>query len=140
MKFLYSYFQKATGKSIVALADKYQRYIGQAKLHPDDKEYPSEYAGCRLAQKRAWVKYLRSECRRKKIMLQTIKNLNKDIQLNCQEINPKIQRRINLKLRDYTEEITELKDSIIELENQIKKDISTRDNLIKRSNFNKKTN
>ena len=56
-------------------------------------------------------------------MLQTIKNLNKDIQINCQKIDPKIQRRINLKLRDYNQEIIEIQDNIKQLKQSIAKDI-----------------
>ena len=53
MKFLYGYFNQNTGESNVALADRYGTYIGQAKLHPDDKTNASEYMGCGRAQKRA---------------------------------------------------------------------------------------
>ena len=140
MKFLYGYFHPDTGQSIVALANKNGVYVGQAKVHPEDKEHVSKFAGCRLAEARAWLKYLLSEVRRKKIMLQTIKNLNKDIQINCQKIDPKIQRRINLKLRDYNQEIIEIQDNIKQLKQSIAKDIQDRDKLIKRSKLNKKDN
>ena len=49
MKYLYGYFNSEKGKSIVALADKYGSYIGEAKVHPDDKDYASEFMGCSLA-------------------------------------------------------------------------------------------
>lgn len=133
MKFLYGYFHPETGESVVALADKYDIYIGEAKLHPDDKKYASELCGCRLAQGRAWLQALIKELRRKKIMLQTIKTLNKDIQLNCKNIDPKIQRRINLKIRDYNKQISELKSDITKLKTAIIKDIEIRDEIIKTS-------
>lgn len=138
MKFLYGYFHPQTGESVVALANRDGVYIGEAKLHQEDKEYGSELCGCRLAEMRAWVKYLLNERRRKKLMLKAIQNLNKDIQLNCNNIDPKIQRRINLKLRDYTQEISTINKDIADLKNQIVKDIKIRDDLIKRSNSNKK--
>ena len=139
MKFLYSYFFPETGESTVALSDKNGVYIGTAKLHPQDKEFASEYAGCRLAQKRAWIQYLQRQLRIKKIQLKTIKNLIKDINLNCNSIDPKIQRRFNLKLRDYTNEIQELTNNINLLNEEIKKDIKIRDSLIERTKIAKNT-
>ena len=58
MKFLYSYFFPDTGESVAALKNKDGLYIGSAKLHPDDKNTASQFAGCRLAEYRAWIKYL----------------------------------------------------------------------------------
>lgn len=133
MKLLYSYFFPTTGESTVALANRDGVYIGSAKLHPDDKNTASQFAGCRLAEYRAWLKYLHKERTRNKIQLKTIKNLNKDIQLNCSSIDPKIQRRINLKIRDYNNKIQELTDNIKELQNKIKKDIEIRDSFLKRT-------
>lgn len=63
-------------------------------------------------------------------MLAAIENLNKDIQSTCSNIDPKIQRRINLKLRDYNKDIQELTSQIEEIKNQILKDIKVRDNII----------
>ena len=57
MKFLYSHFNEETGKSIAVLSDKYGKYSGQAKLHPDDKDNASKFAGCRIAYKRALINY-----------------------------------------------------------------------------------
>ena len=140
MKFLYGYFHPDTGQSIVALANKDGVYVGQAKLHPEDKKYASKFAGCRLAEARAWLKYLINEVRRKKIMLRTVQNLNKDIHKNCKDINPQVQHRINLKIRDYNKEIAELKTNIDLLKEQISKDIKIRDDIINRSKVNKESN
>lgn len=134
MKFLYGYFHPQTGESVVALADKNGVYTGQARLHPDDKDYASEFAGCRLAERRAWIQYLRKECRRKQIMLNTIKDLMKDIDINCDcYIDPKVKRRFNLKLRDYSNEISEFKEAINTLQTETAKDIKFRDELIERT-------
>ena len=143
MKFLYGYFHPDTGQSIVALANKNGIYTGEARLHPEDKQYASKFAGCRLAEARAWMKFLSAEIRRKKIMLHTVQNLNRDIQKHCKDINPEVQHRINLKLRDYTKEIKELTENIAEIKKQIAEDIKRRDdinNIIKRSKSNKESN
>lgn len=136
MKFLYGYFDQKTGKSKVALSNKNGIYIGEAKLHPEDKDNVSHFVGCRLAEKRAWINFLKKQLYRKKIQLDTIRNLNKDIKINCGEnIDSKVQRRIKLKLRDYTNEIIEIEDTIKELQKTLKQDIKIRDRLL---NKNKK--
>ena len=139
MKFLSSYFDSKTKKTIVTLVDKNGIYIGQAKVHPDDINNINELAGCRLAQKRAWLQKLKKELYNKKIMLKTIQNLKNDIENNCSYYyNSKIQRRINLKLRDYSKQIIELEESIALLQTEIKKDIEIRDKLINRTKKDKK--
>ena len=134
MKFLYSYFDPQTGKSIVILADKYGIYTGQAKLHPADKNFISQITGGRLAEQRAQIKCLQSKYKRKKIELKTIQKLNKDIKINCKNIDPKIQRRINLKLRDYTNEINEIKNNIFTLQKDITEGIKLKDKILKNKN------
>ena len=133
MKLLYSYFFTATGESTVAIANRDGVYIGSAKLHPDDKNSASQFAGCRLAECRAWLQYLHKELSRQKLMLKTIQNLKRDIDLHSPNIDQQTQRRINLKLRDYSNNIQSLKDDIKQLENKIKKDIEIRDSLLKRT-------
>ena len=83
MKFLYGCFNQETGQSVVAIADKYGRYIGYAKLHPEDKKYASKYTGCAIAEGRAWIKALKNQKRYQKYQLKIIENLSKDIKLNC---------------------------------------------------------
>lgn len=133
MKLLYSYFLPETGESFVALINKDGVYTGTAKLHPDDKQFASQYAGCHLAEYRAWIQYMKKERRKKKLQLDTIKKLNNDIKLNCENINPKLQKRINLKIRDYYNKIQELNNNINQLETKIKKDIEMRDVILKRT-------
>ena len=130
MKFLYGFFNQKTGKSEVTLADKYGIYTGRAKLHPNDKNNASKFTGCRLAETRALLNYLKIKYKRTKIALDAIKNLNNDIKLNCQNIDSKIQRRINLKLRDYSNEINEIKKDINALEKNLIEDIETRDKIL----------
>lgn len=45
-------------------------------------------------------------------MLKTIQNLKRDIDLHSPNIDKQTQRRINLKLRDYSNNIQSLKDDI----------------------------
>ena len=140
MKLLYSYFYPQTGESISVLSNKDGTYTGSAKLHPDDQKVASQYAGCRLAEYRAWIKYLKSERRNNKIKLNTVKQLNKEISLYCPDVDQKIQRRINLKIRDYYNNIQKINNEIQQLQTRIKKDIETRDLILKRAKIIKNNN
>ena len=139
MKFLYGYFDQKTGKSTVALADKYGKYIGQSKIHPEDKNNSSEYMGCEIAQRRAWIKALQNKRYRAKIKLNFIKNLIKDIDTNYEGIlHFKLKRRFNLKIRDLSNEIKDINNQIEQIKTDIKKRIELRDILIKKINKSNK--
>ena len=133
MKFLYGYFNQNTGKSVVALADKYGRYIGQAKLHPDDKNNASQYMGCALAQQRAWIKGLQTRRRIIKIKIQKINEIYKDLCENCQIAELNIQQKLYYKLKAYNDEIKELDQQIQEIKDDIKKRIQMRDKITKKN-------
>ena len=120
MKFLYGYFDQETGKSTVALADKYGTYIGQAQLHPNDKENASKYAGCSIAERRAQIKALRNKRRRIKIKIKTIKEILKDVE----------NEKINIKLRYYTKELNNINEEIDQIRKNIQERIKIRNDII----------
>ena len=64
MRFLDSGTVKETGYSTVIIEHKGNKYVGQAKCHPDDTF--SEFTGCRYAQERAEIKALKDEWKQKK--------------------------------------------------------------------------
>ena len=64
MRFLDSSTVKETGYSTVIIEHKGNKYMGQAKCHPDD--IFSEFTGCRYAQERAEISALKAEWRKKK--------------------------------------------------------------------------
>lgn len=136
MKFLYGYFNEQTGESIVTLANKYGHYTGYAYLHPDDKNNASQYAGCDLAEKRAWLDSLRKDHRRIKFQLKAIQNLAKDININCDYIDPKIKRRFNIQLKLYQSALDEIEEEIKELNESIEKSIKIREEILNRTKQN----
>ena len=64
MRFLDSGTVKETGYSTVVIEHKGNKYVGQAKCHPDDTF--SEFTGCRYAQERAEINALKDEWKQKK--------------------------------------------------------------------------
>lgn len=132
MKFLYGYFDQETGKSQVGLADKYGKYVGYAYLHPDDKNNASKFMGCRLAQQRAWIKGLQTRRRIFKIKIQTIIEVYKDLQKNC-DISGEITQRFYYRIKCYDNEIKELEQQIQDIKDDIKKRIQIREKIIKKN-------
>lgn len=137
MKFICGYYNDQTGESTVTLANKYGQYTGYAYLHPDDKESASEYAGCNLAQKRAWLDSMRKDRRRISFQLKAIQNLYKDIKQNVKDPDPKIIKRFQIQIKLYKSALAEINGDIQELQNLIQKTIEIRDSILKRSKQNK---
>lgn len=134
MKFLYGYFHPETGESKVVLANKSGTFIGKARLHPEDKEHASEYAGCRLAEGRAWIEYYKKEKKRSQEQINTIKNLYKDIYRNCSKTTAKeVEQRFKIQLKYYEEKLKESKEIIKEIKKQLEDSIKVRDEITKRS-------
>ncbi len=134
MKLLYGYFLEDTGQSLVALIDKNNKvYTGEARLHPDDKDFAKKYSGCDIAECRAWIKYLKDRRRIFKIKLDTIQKLKKDIEINCDlnNIDAKFLKRINLKIRDYMNEIKQINFQIEQFNQHIQDVIKSLDIFIK---------
>lgn len=133
MKFYFSSFNAETGKSEVIFKHGNKTYIGTAQAAKEDMSHLSKFLGCGLAERRAWIKYFIDERRKYKYMLKAIQHLNKDIKYVCKEIDPKIQRRINLHLRDYSTQITILSENIALLKKMNKEDFKIRDELFKKT-------
>lgn len=61
MEFIKSCYDPDTGFSFVIMQHLGKKFTGTARLHPDDKENASEYAGCELAEIRATIYALKYE-------------------------------------------------------------------------------
>ena len=132
MKFIYGEYNEKTGVSIVKLKDKENNeYIGKAYLHPDDKEYASQFAGCRLAEYRAWIKYYQYQRRIKKAQLKELENLAKEINENYLVPGLKTQRLVWSHIRQRRREISQWEENIKTLKNLIKSSQEVREKIIK---------
>lgn len=66
MHLVSSHFNEETGKSIVGVKHKKRIYYGTARLHPEDADKASKYAGCRFAELRAEIQALKVEHKKEK--------------------------------------------------------------------------
>lgn len=87
IKLIESYYNQETGISYAKINTDYGEFEGYAKLHEEDKEIASKYAGCQYAETRAVLKYMRN---RIKILTYQIKALiNYQKQIKCRmDYNP----------------------------------------------------
>lgn len=61
MKFISSSYDKDSGTSYVTVQHLGKKFKGIAHVHPDEKEYASEFAGCDYAEIRAMIKAYKYE-------------------------------------------------------------------------------
>lgn len=117
-------YDENTGISNVMIDTDLGAFIGQAKLHDEDKDYASKYTGCRYAETRATIKYLKMK---QKYILGQLKVLHMIKETN--EID-----RLILKL---DKELNDVELAIKFSQESLTKDIEQRPELIKRIYSNK---
>ena len=95
-KLLSAEFDKKTGVSTVVIDTDYGKFVGTAKLHPDDKEFASNYTGCYLAELRANRKYIKAQKENIETQYKILTILYKDM-LNHKDCNVKSMEMRNLR-------------------------------------------
>ena len=105
MKLVHSDFDKITGKTSVTVADRYGKYTGIAKLHPEDKN--NYIVGGTIAETRAMIKACKSRLSREKIRLQTLISFKNEFSLSPEDII-----LLNKKIKLYQKNIEGFKVSI----------------------------
>ena len=112
-------YNENIGVSNVMIDTDLGAFTGQAKLHDEDKDYASKYTGCRYAETRATIKYLKMK---KKYILGQLKVLH--MIKETSEID-----RLILKL---DKELNDVELAIKFSQESLTKDIEQRPELIKR--------
>lgn len=129
---------KDNGLTGIVIQNKYGHFYGGTKFNPkDNKDTFSSFAGSRYAEIRAGEKFARFRYKQEKIKLKAIQDLMNDIKRNCPEEiekNPKLMRRINLKLRDYTQSVEDWDNLSNYLKESVSKQVEEREKILSRSN------
>lgn len=136
MKLIYHYYLPDTGETKIVLADRYGQYVGTSKAHPDDLETASEFAGARLAERRAWIKALKSDIRRFKTKRKALLSFAEDL-YNLYPVPDDISKCLNIHLNKYDADIQEAETAIQTLQDMEKRDIKMRDEILQRAKKNK---
>ena len=73
IRICHSEFNSTTGISTVTIKTTLGKFTGKTKLHLDDKDYVSNYAGCQYAEMRALEQYMKARIKIIKERLKGIK-------------------------------------------------------------------
>ena len=123
-KIITSTSNKETGFSEITIQNKYGEFHGWSQCHPDDMDNFSMFAGERYAEIRAAAEYAKFRLKQEKIKLKTIQSLVRDIEngpgTSMEYMPEKYRRKINLKLRDYSQSIEDWTNYYTYLQSSIK--------------------
>ena len=120
MKFIESSYNEHSGISTVIMQHLGEKFKGIARLHPDDKENASNYAGCEYAEIRAKIKALKYEraiAKNKSDMaIDFIKSIEGYTKFDKNSDSAKVMyRQLNQRIKrvnDLTDEINSLMDEL----------------------------
>ena len=133
MKIIYSNFDKTTGISTVTILTKIGEFTGTSKLHDEDKNISSSFAGCRYAEIRAIIKYHKKKLENINYQIKGLDDCRKIIE-NLKDYNEYSveNRRIRRRLYELRSEkqkikmyIDNLGNKLIDLMNQREKVLAT---------------
>lgn len=134
MKFIKAEVDPKQGFCSVTISRKGNLFTGHAFYHPDEKTPFGEKFGCRIAEIRANIKYLKHRIEINRIRRQTLEGFKKDLE-NTLELKPNpILEKLNQHIEYYKKEIEYNKRDIRLAENTIQEDIKTRSHLFNKVN------
>jgi CII-binding regulator of phage lambda lysogenization HflD len=105
---------------------------GYASLHPDDKDIASSFAGCRYAEMRAGIKYMKKKIQISKYQLKPLKRIYNELIRNkrCNK-NSKGIKLLEKEIYILEDDIKSYETNIKTLTERLQKAINSRDDIIK---------
>lgn len=136
-----SYFTEQTGTSSCTVQHKGKIYTSFAKLHPDDAEKVSRFAGCEIAEIRAEIKALKAELKQEREKCEEVRKFvmacTQYAKWNKEDSSAKaVYRQLNRRIK----KVNQLINMINEKELKIMRLIGQRDAVIKALDKNKAKN
>lgn len=131
MIYIDGFFNKETGITTVIIQHMGEKFVGIAKLHPDDKNRSSVLVGGRYAEMRATIKALKYE---KRILKQEY-NIIKNFYTNCTQckgyqIDSNMDKIFRKQLYKRQKRINEIIEDIALIQLALEKDILDRDKIL----------
>lgn len=96
IKLLQSNFDEETGISSVTIGTDYGQFHATSKLHNEDLDISSSYAGCEYAEMRAIIKYMKKRIEVINNQIKGLENYQKQL-LDRADYNPKSSENIVLR-------------------------------------------
>ena len=78
-KLIYSNFDEQTGISVARINTDLGEFEGTSKLHEEDRNITSNYAGCQYAETRATLKYIKKRIQILNYQLKGLENYQKQL-------------------------------------------------------------
>lgn len=131
IKMIKSNFDEMTGISEVTIATDIGEFSGTSKLHDEDRNISSSFAGCQYAEMKAIIKYMKY---RVKIINERIKGLD-----NCRKTlenkknynhNSDENRTIRKQIYILNKQKQELKNKIFSLHDRMMRNMEQREKII----------
>lgn len=133
MRTIASDYNEATGTSEVTVATDLGLITGYAYLHPDDAEIASHFAGCRYAEMRAGIKYMKLKIKIAKYQLQPLRRIYASLVGNkfCNR-NDKGFKKLEKEIYTLEDDIETYKGNIKTLTERLNNAIQSRPNMVKK--------
>jgi len=132
MKTIASDYNENTGISMIKLSTDIGIFEGYAKLHPEDAEIASRFAGCRYAEMRAGIKYMKAKARISKYTLDYLNKIYKNLkQMKSFDENYKGAKLLEKEIYLLEDEVETFKTNAKTLQERLDKAIDTRPDIIK---------
>jgi len=132
-KMLCSSYNPDTGESLVVIRNRYGDFFGSAQLHPEDKPFESQFAGCRYAEMRAYISCTKHRIVEAKAQVKAIENLEKTL-MGKRDYNPKSMEAKLIRKRKYElkAEQKKLKQLLEDIKRALKEQMNARDEFNRR--------
>lgn len=135
IKLIDSNFDEQTGVSTATYETHIGRFTGMAILCPNDKEYPSHFAGCRVADLRARIKYYSALEKRLKSEAKGMKQICNSLENSIDATGKDdLKPALSIAKRNYFRKLNEVeycKQMVTAIEERISATIDEREKFIK---------
>ena len=131
MKTISSDYNEETGLSKVTVATDLGLITGYASLHPDDAEIASHFAGCRYAEMRAGIKYMKEKIKISKYQLEPLKRIYNILtnKKNC-DMNNKGIKLLEKEIYTLEDDIETYKTNVKTLTERLQTAINSRPGIV----------
>ena len=132
-KLIYSNYDPETGISIARIQTPHGTFKGKARVHPNDINIASHYAGCKYAEIRAYIRYYKFLAKLKQSAIEEIKKLYNKFYDSFDTPN-KVLYWTKDAINDLTKEKEEYLATAAEYQKDLKLLIDQRDEILKKIN------
>lgn len=131
IKLLNSNYDEKTGISNVTILTDYGNFSGTSKLHEEDREISSSFAGCQYAEMKAIIKYMKYRIKLINERIESLENCKK-VLTNKKDYNHNSSENRTIRKQIYLlqKQKQDFKNRIISLHNRMLQNMEQREKVI----------